>query len=98
MNALATNDPVVVLQAATQPTGLDPDHRVGYRIEAWSAIEDVNRDGVGFDPIGMPGKSFLHDELQKALLPAGVDDSPAPEDTLERVLDELVRDRFVGIV
>ena len=61
-----------MLQAAAQPTGLDPDHRIGRRIETWVAAKDVNRDGVGLDPVGVPGKSFLHDELQKALLPVGV--------------------------
>ena len=58
-----------MLQAAAQPTGLDPDHRIGSRIEAWVAAKDVNRDGVGLDPVGVPGKRFLHDVLQKALLP-----------------------------
>ena len=63
---------VVVLQAAAEPTSFNPDHRVGHGVEAWITVEGVNRDGVGFDPVGAPGKGLLHDVLQEAPLPFGV--------------------------
>ena len=87
-----------MLQATAQPTGLDPYHRVGRRIETWVTAKDVNCDGVGLDPVGMPGKRFLHDKLEKALLPVGTAEFVAADDTLERVMDEMGRKHFVGIV
>ena len=89
---------IVALQAAAEPTGLDPDHRVGHGVEAWISVEDINRDGIGFDPVSAPGKGLLHDELQEAPLPFGVHEIPAGDDALKRILDELWRDRFVDIV
>ena len=80
---------VVVLQAAAEPTRFNPDHRIGYGIEAWIAVEDVKRDGVGFDPVSAPGKGLLDDELQKAPLPFGVHKIPAGEDTLKGILNDL---------
>jgi hypothetical protein len=57
---------VVVLQAATEPTSLNPDHRVGQGVKAWITVEGVNRNGVGFDPIGAPGKGFRQVSRQLA--------------------------------
>ena len=87
-----------MLQAATEPTSLNPDHRVGQGVKAGITVEDVNRNGVGFDPVGVPGKRFLHDVLQKALLPVGGAKFLAADDALERVMNEMGRNRFVGIV
>ena len=78
-----------MLQAATEPTSLNPDHRVGQGVKAWITVEGVNRNGVGFDPIGAPGKGLLHDVLQEALLPFGVHKVPADDDALELILHEL---------
>jgi len=89
---------VVVLQAATEPTRFNPDHRIGCGIEAWIAVEGVKRDGVGFDPVSAPGKGLLDDELQKAPLPFGVHEFPAGDDTLKRIFNDLWRGRFLGIV
>jgi hypothetical protein len=87
-----------MLQATAHSTGLNPDHRIDCRIGTWVTVKDINRDGKGLDPAGVPGKSFLHDELQKALLPVGVDKISASDDALERVMNELGRNRLVGIV
>jgi hypothetical protein len=87
-----------VLQATAQPTGLDPYHRVGRRIETWVAAKDINCDGVGLDPVGIPGKRFLHNKLEKALLPVGSAEFVACNNTLERGMDEMRWKHFVGIV
>jgi hypothetical protein len=87
-----------MLQAAAKPAGLDPDHWIGDRVEICIPIEGVKSNGVGLDPVGMPGKSFPYDELEKALLPVGVDKIPAAEDALQRVMDEVGRNRLFGIV
>ena len=87
-----------MLQAAAQPAGLDPDDRVGDGIETRITVEDVYGNGIGLDLVGIPGKRFLHNELQKPFFPFGIDDFPAAEDTPERVLNELGWDRVVDIV
>ena len=87
-----------MLQTTAEPTGFNPDHRVGCGVEAWIAVEDINRDGIGLDPARVPGKSFHHDELQEAPLPFGVHEIPTADDALERILNEQWWDRFDGTV
>ena len=57
-----------MLQAAAKPAGLDPDHRIGDRVEICIPIEGVKSNGVGLDLVGMPGESFPYDELEKRVL------------------------------
>ena len=71
-----------MLQAAAEPTRFNPDHRIGSGIETWIAVEGVKSYGAGLDPVGMPGKSFPYDELEKAPLPVAVDDFSTGADTL----------------
>jgi hypothetical protein len=87
----------VMLQAAAKPADLDPVHWIGDRDETCIPVEGVKSYGAGLDPVGMPGKSFPYDELEKAPLPVAVDDFSTGADTLERIFNELGRDRFVGI-
>ena len=63
-----------MLQAAAKPADLDPVHWIGDRDETCIPVEGVKSYGAGLDPVGMPGKSFPYDELEKAPLPVAVDD------------------------
>ena len=58
-----------MLQAAAKPADLDPVHWIGDRDETCIPVEGVKSYGAGLDPVGMPGKSFPYDELEKAPLP-----------------------------
>jgi hypothetical protein len=86
-----------VLQAAAEATRFNPDHRVGCGIEAWTAVEDLKGDGVGFDPASVPGKGLLDDELQKPPFPFRVHKILAGEDTVKGILNEKRRGRFLSI-
>ena len=66
-------------------------NRIGQRIEALVAAEDVDRDGVGFQALRSPRERLLDGKPQKALEPIRRDELPARQDPVQLLPHRLGR-------
>lgn len=73
---------------------LDPYNRICQTVEAGSAAEDVDSDGVGFNPLSTTCQLFFHYKTQKAAVALRHMKPPIVKQPLERFSDFI----FVKVV
>ena len=84
---------VVALEAAAEPAGLHAHDRIGLRIEARVAAQNLERDRVRVQAVRATGKGLLDHEAQELLEPVRRDEIRARQDPLQLLPDRLGRRR-----
>ena len=80
---------VVALEAAAEAAGLHAHDRIGLRIEARVAPQDLERDRVRLQAVRATGKRLLDHEAKELLEPIRRDEIRARQDPLQLLPDRL---------
>jgi hypothetical protein len=81
---------VVAHETRPQPPRLDPDDRVGARVEGGILVEDLDADHVLLELIAASRERFGHREVEEALEPVDLPEGDARQHPLELRLGGLV--------
>lgn len=74
---------IIARERLSQPSGFDPNDRVGLGIEIAAAVERADGDGVGLDSVAVAGKRRLDDECEEVREPKRVAQDRAADDPRE---------------
>ena len=84
---------IVALQPAAQSAGFHAHDRIGLRIEARVAPQDLEGDRVPVQAVGAAPQGFLDHEAQEPLEPVRSDEIGARQDPFQLLFDRFARGR-----